>query len=261
MSRTSLASLLDFAVDVAWRAGRVTLAHYQTGAAAETKADLSPVTVADRAAERTARERIEAYFPADGILGEEFGEVRPGARRRWILDPIDGTRSFVRGVPLYGVLIALEEAGEAVLGVLHFPALGESVWAARGEGCWWDGRRARVSDVATLEEALVLTTDTEAFVGIERQHGWDRLRARAGTVRSWGDCYGYALVATGRAEAMLDPVLSPWDSAALLPVIEEAGGVFTDWEGARTHLGGSGVATSAALAAEVRLMLGGVDAG
>ena len=261
MSRTSLASLLDFAVDVAWRAGRATLAHYQTGAAAETKADLSPVTVADRAAERVARETIEAYFPADGILGEEFGEARPGARRRWILDPIDGTRSFVRGVPLYGVLIALEEAGEALLGVLHFPALGESVWAARGEGCWWDGRRARVSDIATLEEALVLTTDTEAFEGSERRAGWDRLRARAGTVRTWGDCYGYALVATGRAEAMLDPVLSPWDSAALLPVIEEAGGVFTDWSGARTHLGGSGVATNAALATEVRSLLGGADAG
>ena len=134
-------SLLEFAVEVAWRVGRISLAHYQTGIVAETKADASPVTVADRDAERLARDLIETRFPDDGIVGEEFGESRPGASRRWIIDPIDGTRSFVRGVPLYGVLLAVEDDDEAVLGVIHFPALSETVYAARGEGCWWDGRR------------------------------------------------------------------------------------------------------------------------
>ena len=139
--------------------------------------------------------------------------------------------------------------------MIHFPALGETVWAARGEGCWWDGRRASVSDVAKLEDALVVTSDAESHAAEGRGAGWDRLRADAGLVRTWGDCYGYALVATGRAEAMLDPILSVWDAAAVRPVIEEAGGVFTDWTGEATHTAGHAVATNAALADEVRRRL------
>ncbi|MBI4409993.1 MAG: histidinol-phosphatase [Gemmatimonadetes bacterium] len=251
----SLSQLLEFAVEVAWRAGRVTLAHYQTGIAAETKPDESPVTVADREAERLARDLIATRFPHDGILGEEYGAARPDAGRRWLLDPIDGTRSFLRGVPFYGVLVALEEREEAMLGVLHFPALDETVYAARGLGCWWNGRRALVSDVTRLEDAVVLTTDAESVETHGHGAGWDRLRTAARFLRTWGDCYGYALVATGRAEVMVDPVLAPWDAAPLLPVIEEAGGVFTDWDGHRTHRGGHGIATNAALANEVRLLL------
>lgn len=246
---------LDFAVDLAWRAGRVAMAHYQTGIAAESKDDASPVTEADRAAERLLRELIEARFPADGILGEEFGADRPGRPRRWIVDPIDGTRSFVRGVPLFGCLVALEEEGEPVVGVIHFPALAETVYAAAGEGCWWNGRSARVSEIASLGDALVLTTDVENIDARGRRSGWDRLRRAAGTVRTWGDCYGHALVATGRAEAMLDPVMSVWDAAALQPIIEEAGGVFTDWAGNRSHDGGSAISTSAAVADAVRELL------
>lgn len=252
----SLASLLEFAVEVAWRAGRATLAHFQTGIAAETKADHSPVTIADREAERIARGLIEVRHPRDGILGEELGETRPGARRRWILDPIDGTRAFVHGVPLYGVMVALEDEGDAVLGVLHFPALNETVFAARGEGCWWDGRRALVSPVSRLDRALVLTTDARPPEDAFQATGWPRLAALADTARTWGDCYGHALVATGRAEAMVDPVLAPWDAAPLKPIIEEAGGVFTDWAGAETHLGGSGISTNAALARDIRGVLG-----
>lgn len=247
-----LREVLDFAVEVAWRAGRVTLAHFQTGIAAEAKPDATPVTMADREAELLARDLIEARFPQDGIVGEEFGETRTGERRRWIIDPIDGTRSFVRGVPLYGVLLALEDEGESVLGVLHFPALAETVYAARGVGCWWNGRRARVSDVARLEDAVILTTDVERLDARGQRAAWDELRSRANITRTWGDCYGHALVATGRAEAMLDPLLAPWDAAALHPVVQEAGGVFTDWNGRATHLGGHGVATNAALAEAVR---------
>ena len=249
------ASLLEFAVEVAWRVGRISLAHYQTGVVAETKADASPVTVADRASEQLARELIEARFPHDGIVGEEFGETRAGTGRRWIIDPIDGTRSFVRGVPLYGVLLAVEDDAEAVLGVAHFPALSETVYAARGEGCWWDGRRALVSDTTALSDALVLTTSYEGVERRQRTVGWNRVRKLAGQARTWGDCYGHALVATGRAEAMFDASMNVWDAAALKPIIEEAGGVFTDWNGQSTHRGDSAVSTNAALAREIRSLL------
>jgi histidinol phosphatase-like enzyme (inositol monophosphatase family) len=251
----STGTLLEFGVEVAWRAGRVTLAHFQTGVAADTKPDDSPVTVADREAERLARELIEVRFPRDGLLGEEMGETRQGARRRWIIDPIDGTRSFVRGVPLYGVLLALEEDDDILLGVIHLPALGETVYAARGEGCWWDGRRALVSDVTDLSRALLLTSDVTAVESGARAAGWKRLRSHAGATRTWGDCYGYALVATGRAEAMLDPVLSLWDAAAMRPILEEAGGILTDWNGTATYRGSSLVATNAALARDIRALL------
>ncbi len=256
MTRDSLATQLEFAVETAWRAGRLTLAHFQTGVAAETKADQSPVTIADRAAETLCRELIEARYPRDGILGEEMGETRPGTRRRWIVDPIDGTRSFVHGVPLYSVLLALEEEGEPLLGVIHLPALNETVWAARGEGCWWNGRRALVSQVDRLEDACVCWSGD--LVEDERKTTALRvLAAKAGTARTWGDAYGYALVATGRAEAMVDPIVHPWDTAPLRPIVEEAGGVFTDWTGAATHLGGDSIATNAALARQVRQILVG----
>jgi histidinol-phosphatase len=249
------AELLDFAVEVAWRAGRATLAHYQTGVATETKADASPVTAADRAAEHVARQLIGHRFPADSVLGEEEGESRPGAERRWIIDPIDGTRTFVRGVPFFGVLLALESAGTAELGVMHFPALDESIYAARGAGCWWNGRRARVSETDSLEHALILTTDVASINRQQLGAGWQRLADGAGMCRTWGDCYGYGLVATGRAEAMLDPVLAIWDAAALGPIIEEAGGVYSAWPGAATQEHGSAVATNAALADRVRDLL------
>lgn len=255
MNHEPYRNLLEFAVEVAWRAGRAALAHYQTGVSAETKPDESPVTIADRTAEQIARDLITTRFPNDGIIGEEFGTVRPDAVRRWILDPIDGTRSFVRGVPLFGSLLALEEDGEPVIGVLYFPALEETVYAAMGEGCWWNGRRALVSDETKLDKALVLTTDVEMIEKQNYSAGWNRVRSRAGLVRTWGDCYGHALVATGRAEAMLDPIMSIWDAAALRPVIEEAGGVFTDWQGTTTHTGGSAVSTNAALARDIRTFL------
>ncbi len=251
--------LLEFAVSMAQQAGRKTLRYFDATVHVELKADSTPVTQADREAEQLCRALIEARFPDDGIVGEEFGACRADATRRWIIDPIDGTKSFIRGVPLYGVLIALEEAGRPVLGVAHFPALSETVAAARGSGCYWNGRRARVSEIGTLKDALVLSTDAESFAEEGRGAEWDQLTTCAAMVRTWGDCYGHALVATGRAEAMLDPVLALWDSAALLPIVEEAGGVFTDWAGRPVHDGGSGIATNAALAKEVRELLGAGD--
>lgn len=259
MSTGKYATELEFAVESAWQAGRVTMRYFQTSPEVFSKEDDTPVTVADREAEQFLLERIAQRFPADGVLGEEFGERNAGADRRWILDPIDGTKSFVHGVPLYGVLLALEEEGEPVLGVLHFPALAETVWAARGAGCWFNGRRARVSSTARIQDALVCTTDVEFLEEQGRAEAWNNLRSRIKLARTWGDCYGYALVATGRAEAMMDPTLAPWDAAALKPVLEEAGGVFTDWNGVSTHLGLGGVATNAALAGEIRTLLGVPD--
>lgn len=255
MTQTNNRDLLDFAVEVCWRAGLATLAHFQTGIAARTKPDATPVTDADQAAERLVRELITTRYPNDGILGEEYGAERAGASRRWILDPIDGTSTFVRGVPLYGVLLALEVEGEASLGVMHFPALQETVYAARGEGCWWNGRRALVSGTTHLSDALLLTTDAEAVAAHGLGAGWARLRARASACRTWGDCYGFALVATGRAEAMLDPVLAVWDSAALGPIIEEAGGVLTRADGIAGYPLESALATNTALAREIRGLL------
>ena len=255
MTHVTPRELLAFATDVAGRAGLATLAHFQTDLSVEAKHDDSPVTIADRESETILRTLIAARFPHDAIIGEEFGETRAGADRRWIIDPIDGTRSFVRGVPLYGVMIGVEEQGEIIAGVLHFPALNETVSAAIGEGCWWNGRRARVSDCTRLGSALVLTTDVECIARESRTAAFDGLRAQAGTVRTWGDCYGYALVATGRAEAMMDPAVSIWDAAALAPIITEAGGVFTDWDGNPTWRNRSILATNAALSSDIRSLM------
>jgi histidinol phosphatase-like enzyme (inositol monophosphatase family) len=224
-------TFLDFAVDAAWQAGQLTLAHFQAGVAVEQKADESPVTVADRGAEELLRRLIESRFPAHAVFGEEFGEADRDSTHRWIIDPIDGTRSFIRGVPLYGVLIGLEIAGEMVAGVAHFPALGEMIAAARGEGCRWNGRQARVSGVSRLDQALVVYTDCGGFADYGRAEAWARIQQASHTQRGWGDCYGHCLVATGRAEVMLDPIMSVWDCAALPPILQEAGGTFTDWNG------------------------------
>ena len=240
----SLRAMLDFATETAWQAGKITLEYFQSGTAVERKADASPVTLADRRAEEKLRDCIQRTFPQHGILGEEFGEVAGRSPYRWVLDPLDGTRSFIQGVPLYGVMMGLEDAGRAVLGVVHFPALGETVYAAKGEGCYWNGRRARVSAVTQLEDAVVLATSVRSLYEEGRGAAFEALQEKTRLQRTWGDCYGHILVATGRAEIMLDPILNIWDCAALQPILEEAGGTFTDWTGVRTHTGGNGISTN-----------------
>ena len=248
-------TLLAAAADVARLAGAVALRRWRTGLAADTKADGSPVTLADREAEQAARAWLAERFPADAVLGEEFGATPGTSGRRWLLDPIDGTKAFLRGVPLWGSLVAVLEGERVLAGAASFPAVDEHLWAAPGEGCWHDGSRCRVSGVGALAEACVLTTDLSGYPDDARRAGWERLARAAHVSRTWGDCYGYLLVATGRAEAMLDPVMNPWDIACLQPIVTEAGGVFTDWAGRPTALGESAVATNAALAAEVRALL------
>jgi histidinol phosphatase-like enzyme (inositol monophosphatase family) len=243
--------LLAFALDAAWQAGRVTLGYFQTRLAAERKADNSPVTIADRQAEQKLRELIGARWPGHALIGEEYGHAAGDSEYTWVIDPIDGTKSFVSGVPLYAVLLALVKGEDPVLGVMHFPGLNETIAAARGRGCHWNGRPARVSSVSKLSQAVLLASDLNTFAEFGRGPTWERLIKATYIQRTWGDAYGYALIATGRAEVMVDPVMAVWDCGPLQVILEEAGGTFTDWKGKATIFGGEAVATNGALFEQV----------
>jgi histidinol-phosphatase len=256
-----LRSRLEFAVRIAREAGDHTLRYYRRpDLEIESKADSSPVTQADREAEALLVLRIRAAYPADGILGEESGEVPSRNGYRWILDPIDGTRSFARGVPLFGTLIGMEMNGEVLAGVIHMPACGETVYAAKGDGAWWQveneaPRPARVSAVRSLAQAHFICTSPEGFRKRGLESSLEQLMARSGATRTWGDCYAYALVATGRAECVVDPVMAAWDAAALIPILQEAGGAFTDWNGDVRFDGGNGIGSNGWLHEEILSIL------
>lgn len=256
MDAPQLREILDFSVEAAHLAGALTLGYFNAGTPHELKADKSPVTAADRGAEQLLRQRIEKHFPAHGILGEEFGEKRGSEPARWILDPIDGTFSFIHGVPLYSVLIGFEWRGEVLAGVIHMPALHETVYAARGLGCYWNGRRARVSTENDLSNATLLTGGGKLFDETGRTAHFDRMRRACRVHRSWCDGYAYALIATGRADIVLDPRMNIWDNAALLPCVIEAGGTFTNWTGRTTHAANEAIATNGALLKPVLTTLG-----
>ncbi len=247
VGKDRLQEILDFAVEAAREAGRITLEYFQTALTPERKPDRTLVTAADRKAEEKLRSLIRQTYPDHGIIGEEFGEERGQSGWTWIIDPLDGTISFIHGVPLFGVLLGLEIDGEVILGVANFPALGELVSAARGMGCFWNGRRAVVSAVEDLKDALLVYTDSASFEPHGREGAFDRLVRATRIHRSWGDCYGHILVATGRAEVMLDPVMNIWDCAALLPILQESGGTFTDWGGRPTIRGGNAISTNGRL--------------
>lgn len=257
MNSHDLEPRLDLALNIARMAGAIILEHYQVAnLAVESKRDSSPVTIADRKAEEFLREQIARRFADDGILGEEFGEKTGTSGFRWILDPIDGTKSFIHGVPLFGTLVGVELAGRCAAGVCHFPVLRETAWAARGMGAWWqtgsgEPRKAAVSSVSELSESLFCFTTVQGFERIGRQDAFDTLVDKTRLARGWGDCYGHMLVATGRAEVMVDPLMNPWDCAALAPIVEEAGGTFMTWNGEPTIYGGNGISVNAALREQV----------
>ncbi|MEW5916295.1 MAG: histidinol-phosphatase [Gemmatimonadota bacterium] len=246
---------LEPVTEVARLTGQVALRYYRADIAVETKHDGSPVTIADRAAESVARTWIAEHFPDDAVVGEEGGASGPpNAQRRWVIDPIDGTKSFVRGVPFWGTMIGVLHGDDVLAGAVFCPALDEIVVAARDQGCWFNGQRCSVSPVATLEQATILTTDDRFSDRPRRQQRWNDLAHRVALARTWGDCYGYLMVATGRAEVMVDNRLSIWDYAPLVPIVSEAGGVISGWHG-RAAFGGDAIATNAALAVEVRRLL------
>jgi histidinol phosphatase-like enzyme (inositol monophosphatase family) len=248
---------LELALAAAREAGKITLEYFRRDdLAIERKGDDSPVTAADRQAEEHLRKRIAEAFPDDAILGEEFPERAGTSGFRWILDPIDGTKSFIHGVPLYGTLVGVEYEDQSVVGVNLIPALDECVYAASGGGAWyaWGDREpapARVSECPSLAQSLFLTSEAINFDHSGRRGVYDRLQAAARLTRTWGDCYGYLLLATGRADLMVDPIMEVWDAAALLPILEEAGGTFTDWQGRRTIHSREGVATNGRILDEV----------
>ncbi len=252
----NLREMLDFISETAFLAGRSTLAYFQTGVQADYKADRTPVTRADRGAEELIRARIEKFFPDHAIVGEEFGVKESGASgRRWFIDPIDGTKSFLRGIPLYAVLIGYEVEGRVAAGAAYFPALDEMIAAADGEGCWWNGRRAQVSQVTALSGAWVTTTDVGGFDTAGRTAAWERVKQAAYVRGGWSDAYGYLLVASGRAEVMLDPVMSVWDCGPFPPIFREAGGYFGDWKGNETIYAGEALATTQTLLPELLTLL------
>ena len=257
--RVDLREYLDFAAQTAHEAGRLTLGYFRTGEMrTEFKPDDTPVTAADREAERLIRARIGAKYPGHTVVGEEYGaEEGTDASHRWIVDPIDGTKAFVRGVPLYGVLIGLEIEGTCEIGAAYFPALDEMVYAATGEGCYCNGRRTRVSSAETLKGGILSFTDAATFEEHGREEAFRRLRGAAGGSRGWSDAYGHALVATGRIELMLDPVMNPWDCAPFPPILREAGGYFGDWSGNETIQAGEALSTPSTLLPEVLRLIEG----
>jgi histidinol phosphatase-like enzyme (inositol monophosphatase family) len=256
-------------VAAARRAGAATLAWFNTpNLTVNEKADRSPVTAADRAAEEMLRRELLAAFPDDAFLGEESGATGGGSGYEWVVDPIDGTKSFIRGVPLYATIVGCRQAAEGVLGVIVIPALDEYVFAARGGGAW-HGRGgaepvpARVSGRAALDEALLCTSDFASFLARPEGRAAGEATRRAvesacRIPRTWGDGYGYLLVATGRAEVMIDPLMNRWDAAAVETVVIEAGGRFTDWQGRGRIDAGEGLATNGLVHdAMLRLLAGG----
>lgn len=253
-------NLMDFAARTAKTAGDITLTHFRR-AAVRFKGDGSEVTAADLAGEEFIRAAIAEAFPEDGILGEEGEDVPSRSGRRWIVDPIDGTRSFTSGVPIYGVLLALEVQGEVVLGCAHFPAAGpgETLVAAAGAGAWHDGQRARVSECDDLSAARVVTSGLEYwrdYASGELLVRFDRLQKATRFCRTWGDAFGYLLVATGRADLFADPVCGQyWDYAPMNVIMSESGGRLTRFDGTPLAPGSDALASNGRLHEEARAIL------
>ena len=249
--------MLEFAVQTAFEAGQLTLGYFQREIEADFKTDDSPVTIADKQAEELIRARIEKAYPAHGILGEEFGSINDGASHRWIVDPIDGTKSFMRGVPLYGVLIGLEVDGKIEAGVSYFPGLGDMVYAATGQGCTWNGRRCYARQTKDISRAVVSFTDMANFKTFNRQIEWERVQAATYYRVGWSDAYGHMLVATGRLDIMLDPVMNSWDCGPFPVLLKEAGGYFGSWSGEAGIYAGEAMSTTQTLLPEVLALLSG----
>ena len=245
---------LEVAIAAARAGGEVALRYFRTGVAVERKQDRSPVTVADREAEQRAVDVLRSAFPDYGILGEEFGE-RDGAGARWIIDPIDGTKSFIRGIPYFATLIALEEDGEITTGAVYAPALDDLLYAQRGFGAFDQHGKLQVSSIDSVSRSMLVF----GGLGMLRSRGYwpafERLVDHSGRQRAYGDYFGYTFIARGQAEAMVDIDLKPWDLAAVKIIVEEAGGRFTDFSGRATAFGGTAIASNGLVHEEIRQLI------
>jgi myo-inositol-1(or 4)-monophosphatase len=249
---------MELALMMASEAGKIILPHFRDAASlrVETKADNSPVTIADRSAEEALRKLMEIHTPGYGVIGEEFGSVAGRTDREWVIDPIDGTKAFIHGVPLFGTLLALLENGRPVVGVISLPALGQVLYATLGGGCFLDGRPCRVSSHARVEDSLLLDGSTTTMERLGHGPAWAALRTRAKLHRGWGDCYGHMLVACGRAEAMFDPIVSIWDVAPMAVILPEAGGRFSSLSGRGSITENSGISSNGHIHEEILRGLG-----
>ena len=240
-----LRPMMHLAAELARQAGELTMRWFQPAAMAadavtiDTKSDGTPVTEADRGAERLLRRELGERFPLDGFLGEEDGEVPGTSGRRWVIDPIDGTTPFTLGVPLFSNLVALLDDTGPILGIINLPALGLTIAAARGVGCYVNGQQTTVTPRATVAGSMVMTSGIETW----SRGGIERLQNAGARLRTWGDAYGYALVALGRVEAMVDPIAALWDLAPMPVILSEAGGRFSTLKGGFGPDGGNGVGT------------------
>ncbi|TVR18430.1 MAG: histidinol-phosphatase [Balneolaceae bacterium] len=247
MSNSNLSELLQAAEEFARLGGDSTLNYFKKSFQLERKEDQSPVTNADREAETIIREHIKKYFPGHGIIGEEFGAENENSDVVWVLDPIDGTQSFIHGVPLYTTLIGILINNEPKVGLIYAPATGELVAAADDLGCYLNGEKCSVRVCENLSDATFLSTEVTTFDTYGFKKPFDKLIDETRIHRTWGDAYGHMLVATGRADVMIDPILNLWDAAALKPVLTEAGGSFTDLDGKATIQTGNGLSCNTLL--------------
>uniref|UniRef100_Q3AQE8 Histidinol-phosphatase n=1 Tax=Chlorobium chlorochromatii (strain CaD3) TaxID=340177 RepID=Q3AQE8_CHLCH len=234
-----------FAFTLINQASQIALTYYgNQSLKVDTKRDASPVTIADRKAEAFIRKELELHYPDDGILGEEFGEKLSQNGRRWVIDPIDGTKAFIHHVPLWGMMLALEVNGEPHLGIIAFPALGTIYHAVQGEGAYEKETPISVSSVTSVADATIVFTEKEYLLDSPSNHPVDMLRNSGGLVRGWGDCYGHMLVASGNAEVAVDKIVSPWDCAAVIPIVTEAGGCCFDYKGNKSSSGEYGLVST-----------------
>ena len=229
--------LLQIALKASELAQANILKYFQSDVGVEWKADNTPVTIADKSTEEIARNFWAKETPGFGVIGEEFGIETPDAEYQWVIDPIDGTKSFVHGVPLFGTLIALYKKNVPVCSVVRIPAMNTAVWAVNGGGAFLDGRPVRCTRTEKLSDATVLSGTVNTMETTGHGEGFAKLRRSATLYRGWGDCYGYYLVAAGRADVMLDPVVSLWDIAPFPLLFKEAGGKFSTLDG-KTELFG-----------------------
>ena len=257
MTSLNLDAELELALRLVREAEEPILSRFQKKIEVVKKRDSSPVTEADREAETLVRRRLAELRPEHGVIGEEHGVHLPDARYKWVIDPIDGTKAFIHGVPLFGTLLALLDNGKPVVGVIHHPVLQETVWAALGKGAFHNGSPCRVSQVSNLGDALLCDGSALTVSRSPWGKAWMELRGEAGVSRGWGDCYGHFLVACGRAEAMLDPIVSIWDVAPMGIILPEAGGRFTALDGTDRIDAGNGLSSNGLLHEGILARLGG----
>lgn len=233
---------LEYALKIVKASRRITLKYFRSKIRVSYKSDKSPVTIADKSCEKFLTGELSKKFPHHGFYGEEFGDSSEGNEYRWIIDPIDGTRNFTRGIPYWGTLCGLEHDGEMVAGIMSLPALNKVYYASKKRGAFCNGKRIKVSRVKELEKSTLIFGGLSYFLGTKYERAFLKIAKSSYHDRGFGDCFGYTFVVEGEAEAMLDPVVSPWDVAAVKPIIEEAGGTFTDFEGNATIYGKTGLA-------------------